>query len=426
MSGTSERRHALPSAMRPRYMSTYKRRLHRRVAILLSIVALDAAGIGVMFPVLPGLLHRLSGSADVSMLYGAVVASYAFAQFISAPVLGALSDRFGRRPVLLVSIAGAAVDYGVMAFTPVAWGLLIGRLIAGATSANVAVAASYITDLTSDERRTRYIGYVSGAYSAGFILGPVVGGLLVGLGSRAPFLAASALCGLNLALAYFMLPESRGTLRAAALQLNPLRQIRRALAVVPLARLMATYGVIELVANFTGTIWALYGLDRFHWSAATLGASFAAHGVFHVISLGLVAGRLALLLGERRTIVVGIVCDCVAMISIAAAHSGWIAFALTPVFAIGSVGLPVLQSAMTRVGDADTQGELQGVLSSVTSFASIIGPLIASAAYAGTRAAWAGGVWIIGAACYALTLPFLRSDESPPIRSVTPDRSVAA
>ena len=412
--------------MRPRYMSTHKRRLHRRVAILLSIVAIDAAGIGVMFPVLPGLLRRLTGSADVSLLYGAVVASYALAQFVSAPILGALSDRFGRRPVLLVSIAGATIDYGVMAFTPVAWGLLVGRLIAGATSANVAVAASYITDLTSDERRTRYIGYVSGAYSAGFILGPVVGGLLGNFGSRVPFLAASVLCALNLALAYFMLPESRSKPRTLAIRLNPLGQIRRALAIIPLARLMATYCVIELIANFTGTVWALYGLDRFHWNAATLGASFAAHGVFHVISLGLVAGRLALLLGERRAVIVGIVCDCVAMISIAAAHDGWIAFALTPVFAIGSIGLPVLQSAMTRVVDADAQGELQGVLSSVTSFASILGPLIASTAYAVTRASWAGGVWIIGAACYALTVPLLRSGGLAPTRTVTLERSVAA
>jgi len=139
-----------------------------------------------------------------------------------------------------------------------------------------------------------------------------------------------------------------------------------------------------------------------------------------------VAGRLALLLGERRAVIVGIVCDCVAMISIAAAHDGWIAFALTPVFAIGSLGLPVLQSAMTRVVDADAQGELQGVLSSVTSLASILGPLIASTAYAGTRASWAGGVWIIGAACYALTVPLLRSGGSAPTRAATLEQSVAA
>jgi len=412
--------------MRPRYMNTHRRRLSRRVAILLSIVAIDAAGIGVMFPVLPGLLRRLTGNSDVSLLYGVVVASYAFAQLLAAPILGALSDRFGRRPVLLASIAGAAVDYGVMAFTPVAWGLLVGRLIAGGTSANTAVAASYITDLTIDERRTRYIGYISGAYSAGFILGPVVGGLLAHIGARLPFLAASALCAVNFCLAHFMLPESRTGSRAPIVRLNPIAQIRRALAVVPLAQLMATYGVIELIANFTGTVWALYGQDRFRWNAATLGASFAAHGVFHVISLGLVAGRLALRLGERRTIITGIVSDCVAMIAIAAARDGWIAFALTPLFAIGSIGLPVLQSAMTRTVDADAQGELQGVLASVTSLASIVGPLVASAAYAAMRGSWIGGAWIIGAACYALTIPLLRSHTSRPAHAPTLQQSVAA
>jgi len=413
-------------AMRPRYMSTHQRRVTRRVVILLSIVAIDAAGIGAIFPVLPGLLRHLTGSADVSLLYGAVVASYALAQLVSAPLLGGLSDRFGRRPVLLVSIAGAAIDYAVMAFTPIAWGLLVGRLIAGATSANAAVAASYITDVTSGERRTRYIGYVSGAYSAGFIFGPVLGGLLGNISPRVPFLAAAVLCGLNLGLVYFMLPESRNGSRATMIRLNPVGQIRRALAIGPLARLMATYGVIELIANFTGTIWALYGLDRFHWNAATLGASFAAHGVSHVVSLGLIAGYLALRLGERRAIIVGIVCDCIAMIAISTTHHGWIAFALTPLFAIGSIGLPVLQSAMTRVVDADAQGELQGVLASVTSAASIVGPLFASVVYASTRESWIGGAWILGAACYVLTVPLLKSGQLPSTRTAPREQSMAA
>ena len=409
-------------------MSTNRRRLSRRVAVLLSIVAIDAAGLGMMFPVLPDLLRRLTGrgSADVSLMYGVVVASYAFAQFVTAPVLGGLSDRFGRRPVLLVSIAGAAVDYGVMAFTPVSWGLLIGRLIAGATAANTAVAASYITDLTSDARRTRYLGYISGAYSAGFILGPVVGGLLANMGPRLPFLAASVLCALNFGLVYFLLAESRHGSLARAVRLDPLGQIRRAFGSAPLARLMATYGIIELIANFTGTVWALYGQDRFHWTAATLGASFAAHGVSHVVSLGVVAGALALRLGERRTIIVGIVCDSIAMISLAAAHDGWIAFALTPLFAIGSIGLPVVQAAMTRAVDANAQGELQGVLASVTSLASIVGPLGASAAYAGLRGSWIGGAWIVGAACYVLTIPLLRSPASSPADAPPMKRSAAA
>src|SRR4029079_8628709 len=216
--GTSGWRRALMCAMRPRYMSTHQRRVTRRVVILLSIVAIDAAGISAIFPVLPGLLRHLTGRADASLRFGAVVASYSLAQLVSAPLLGGLSDRFGRRPVLLVSIAGAAIDYAVIAFTPIAWSLLVGRLIAGATSANAAVAVSYITDVTSGERRTRYIGYVSGAYSAGFIFGPVLGGLLGNISPRVPFLAAAVLCGLNLGLVYFMLPESRNGSRATMIR----------------------------------------------------------------------------------------------------------------------------------------------------------------------------------------------------------------
>ena len=394
-------------------MSTHRHRVTKRLAVLLSIVALDAAGIGVIFPVLPGLLRRLTGGADVSILYGAIVALYALAQFVCSPMLGMLSDRLGRRPVLLASIAGATIDYVFMTFTPSVWGLLAGRVIAGVTGANAAVATSYIADLTDGDRRTRYIGYVNGAYAAGIIIGPVIGGLLGNGGSRLPFLVAAILNGLNLVFAYFTLSESRRAVRTSAVvRVNPFAGIRRMLAVAPLLPLIATYGLIELIANLIGTLWLLSGHDRFHWSDATLGASLATLGLFHVVSFAFLAAPLATRLGERRAIIVGIVCDSVAMMSIGMVANGWVAFAVAPLFALGSIGVPVLQAAMTRAVDSNTQGELQGVLTSIVSLASIVGPLVASGVYAVTAGVWPGGPWLVGLALYALTIPMLRARPS--------------
>ncbi len=408
-------------------MSTHRRRVTKRLAVLLSIVALDAAGVGVIFPVLPGLLRRLVGSADVAILYGAVVALYALAQFVCSPILGALSDRFGRRPVLLASIAGATVDYVFMTFTPSVWGLLAGRAIAGVTGANAAVATSYIADLTDGDRRTRYIGYVNGAYAAGIIIGPVVGGMLGNGGSRLPFLAAAILNGLNLVLTYFTLSESRRAASASTVvRFNPFPGIRRTLTVAPLIPLVAMYGLIELIANLIGTLWLLSGHDRFHWNDATLGASLATLGLFHVVSFAFLAAPLARRLGERRAVVVGIACDSIAMIAIATAGGGWVAFAVAPLFAVGSIGVPVLQASMTRAVGADTQGELQGVLTSIVSLASIIGPLVASGVYAVTARSWSGGAWLVGAALYTLTIPLLQArPASPTTQPQSLERSAA-
>jgi DHA1 family tetracycline resistance protein-like MFS transporter len=232
-------------------------------------------------------------------------------------------------------------------------------------------------------------------------------------GSRLPFLVAGILNGLNLVLTYFTLSESRrAAVTSTVVRFNPFAGIRRMLAVASLLPLIATYGLIELIANLIGTLWLLFGHDRLHWNDATLGASLATLGLFHVVSFAFLAAPLATRLGERRAIVVGIVCDCIAMISIGTAAHGWVAFAVAPLFALGSIGVPVLQASMTKTVDSNTQGELQGVLTSIVSLASIIGPLVASGVYAVTARAWPGGAWLLGLALYALTIPLLRTRPS--------------
>ena len=383
---------------------------NRRLAVLLSIIALDAVGIGLIFPILPALLRELTGSAEISVLYGVVLALYALMQFICSPVLGAFSDRFGRRPVLLASVAGATIDYLFMAFAPVLSVLLIGRAIAGITSANLAVATAYVADITEEAQRAKRIGYINGAFGIGFFIGPIVGGVLGMVGLRVPFLAAAMLNALTLALVFFMLPESRcGTGTLTVESVNPLGSMRWAIGGRSLRPLLGIYLLLGLIGNLVATIWILYGQDRFDWDTRTVGISLAMLGICHAASQGLLIGPLTSRFGERMTVVIGIVCDATAMTLMGIATNGWIAFALSPVFALGAVGVPALQSLMTNAVDEMQQGELQGVLASITSLTSVIGPLVASSAYAITRRSWIGAVWIVSAALYALMIPLMRS-----------------
>ncbi len=201
---------------------------NRPLIVILSTVALDAVGIGLIMPVLPGLLRDLVHSNDVTAHYGILLALYALMQFACAPVLGALSDRFGRRPVLLVSLAGAAVDYAIMATAPFLWVLYIGRIVAGITGATGAVAGAYIADITDGDERARHFGFMSACFGFGMVAGPVLGGLMGGFSPHAPFFAAAALNGLNFLTGCFLLPEShkgeRRPLRREAL--NPLASFR--------------------------------------------------------------------------------------------------------------------------------------------------------------------------------------------------------
>ena len=390
-----------------------RRNVNRRpIAIILLVVALDAMGLGLMFPILPGLLRELTGSGDISLRYGVIMALYSAMQFVFSPVLGALSDRYGRRPVLLVSMAGASIDYLVMAFSPLYAVLLAGRAVGGITSANIAVASAYITDVTPEAERTRRFGLMNAFFGVGFIVGPVVGGALGDLHLRAPFMLAAALNGINFALALFILPESREK-SAIPLQLasfNPLAPMRWALGLSVILPLIGMFTLFALIGNIPGTVWVLYGQDKFHWSGLLVGLSLASFGFFHAGAQAFLTGPVTKRFGEIRTIIFGILTDVAAFVLIAFATSGWVAFIVSPLFAVSGVGMPALQSLMSRAVSEDRQGELQGVLASLTSLTAIVGPLVGTAVYYYTRTVWIGAVWILGAAIYAFMIPLLAAD----------------
>jgi len=383
--------------------------MSRSLFIVICVVALNAIGVGLIFPILPELLRQLTGSAEISTTYGLILAAYAAMQFLLSPILGLLSDRFGRRPILLLSLAGSAIDYLVMAFAPTLAVLIVGRLIAGATSANMAVASAYIVDISKEEERAQRFSWMSAAFGVGFIVGPILGGAMSTWFLHAPFLAAALLNGINLLLAFFMLKESRVPSRAPldAPELNPFKPLRWAFSFPALAPLLAMFLIFAINGDIPGTIWVLYGADRFNWDGFTVGISLTVFGVFATLAQAFITGPLTRRLGEKRTMVVGVCADATAFLLIGLATEWWIPFALSPLFALGGVGLPALQAMMSAEISDDRQGELQGVLASATSLTSIVGPLLATGVYFATKPFFIGAVWVMAAAVYLLAIPVL-------------------
>jgi DHA1 family tetracycline resistance protein-like MFS transporter len=384
--------------------------LNKALVVILAAVTLDSIGIGLIFPILPALLRDVGHMSEVATLLGVMLALYSACQFLFSPILGVLSDRFGRRPVLLVSLAGAAIDYLIMAFAPELWMLVLGRAISGITSANMAVATAYITDISTEEERARRFGLFHAMFGIGFIIGPVLGGVLGDYWVRAPFIAAAVLNGANLALALFVLPESRQGTPGARFNLdtlNPFKPLKWALDFKALIPLMAIFVIVNFVGTIYGTMWALFGEDAFHFDGLMIGLSLGAYGIFHAGAQAFLTGPAVARLGERWALVVGMACELTALGVMGIATQGWIVFALAPLFALGGIGMPALQSLTTTQVGPDKQGQLQGVLASLVSLAAVFGPLFFSFVYFGIRGTWPGLVWIIGGGIYLLALPLI-------------------
>jgi DHA1 family tetracycline resistance protein-like MFS transporter len=312
-----------------------------------------------------------------------------------------------------------------MAFAPELWMLVIGRAVAGITSANMAVATAYITDITPEGQRAKRFGYFHAMFGIGFIIGPVLGGLLGDIWVRAPFLAAAVLNGLNFALAFFVLPESRRGTREARFEfksLNPFGPLKWALTFKALLPLMAIFLIMNFVGQMYGTVWVLFGEDAFSWSAFTIGLSLGAYGLFHAGAQAFLTGPVTARVGERAALVMGFTAEFTALVILGFATHGWIAFALMPLFGLSGVGMPALQSLTTMQVGADKQGQLQGVLASIVSLSAIFGPLFFSMIYFAVKPGWAGSIWIIGALIYMLAVPLMlgiRRPVAPAIASGT-------
>lgn len=394
--------------------------MSKPLIVIFVAVVLDAIGIGLIFPILPALLRDVTHAENVAAYIGVMTALYAAMQFVFAPVLGSLSDRLGRRPVLLISLAGAAVNYLFLAFAPSLWMLLLGRAIAGLTSANVSVATAYITDISAEHQRARRFGLFNAMFGIGFIIGPVLGGVLGDHWLRLPFIAAAVLNACNLLLAFFVLPESRKPSREKIdlAALNPLKPLHWVFSMKTLLPVISVFLIFSATGEAYGTSWALWGSDAFHWNGLWIGLSLGTFGVCQAFAQAFLPGPAVKLLGERAAILVGIACACTALAVMAFATEGWMIFAIMPLFALGGIGVPALQSLATRQVDESQQGQFQGVLASALSLASIAAPLAFSSLYVLVRAQWPGAIWLTVIALYALSVPLvlgLRFRETVPV-----------
>jgi MFS transporter, DHA1 family, tetracycline resistance protein len=383
--------------------------MNKSLVVIYAAIGLDAVGIGLIFPILPRLLAQVTHTGHIAPYIGLMTALYAVLQFLFAPVLGALSDNFGRRPVLVASMAGAMVNYAVLAFAPQLWMLVLGRAIAGLTGANVSVATAYITDISPEDKRARRFGLSNAMFGIGFIVGPVLGGLLGDCWLRLPFIAAGALTAGNLLLALFLLPESRAQARRKIdlAALNPLAPLRWIASMKGLLPILLVFFILSATGEAYGTCWAMWGFDAFQWNGLWIGLSLGAFGICQALVQALLPGPATKLFGERWAVVVGIVCACIALVAMANAHRGWIVFAIMPVFALAGIGTPAFQALASRQADPARQGQLQGVLASVVSLASIIGPLAFSTIYVLVQKAWPGAIWLSVVVLYLIAVPLV-------------------
>ncbi len=383
---------------------------NRALTVILAAITLDAVGLGLVLPILPSLLKEVSHLKNVEGHFGLFLAVYALMQFLCSPILGALSDRFGRRPVLLVSLAGAAVDYLLMAYAPSLWLLYVGRVVAGVTGANMAVATAYLADISDEEQRARRYGYMNACFGVGFVVGPVLGGVVGAYSTRYPFLAAAAFNGLNFAMGVFALPESRHAAREAIAppRLNPFGSLRWVFGMRAVLPFVLVYTIVCCVNQAPIALWVIYGQDVFGWDTATVGMTYAFYGLLLAVSQAVLTGRLSTRFGDRGTLLIGLGFDNAAFLAMGAASEGWMAFALCAPMAVGAIATPALQSLLSKQVDEDQQGELQGTLVAIMSLASVVGPIAFTWLYGATKAAHPGVAWFVASAIYLLCFPVFR------------------
>ncbi|CAM0612834.1 tetracycline resistance MFS efflux pump [Acinetobacter baumannii] len=392
--------------------------MNRSLFIIFATIALDAIGIGLIFPILPLLLQDMTHSTHISIYMGILASLYAAMQFIFSPLLGALSDRWGRRPVLLISLAGSAVNYLFLTFSHSLILLLVGRIIAGITSANMAVASTYIVDVSQENNRAKYFGLINAMFGAGFIIGPVLGGFLSEYGLRLPFLVAAILTGLNLLFAYFILPETRRvTSEGKQLStLNPFKIFAGISSIRGVLPFVMTFFIFSAIGEVYGVCWALWGHDTFQWSGFWVGLSLGAFGLCQMLVQALIPSHASRLLGNRNAVLIGIACSCLALAVMAFAQSGWMIFAIMPIFALGSMGTPSLQALASQKVSADQQGQFQGVIASTVSMASMIAPMFFSTLYFQFQEKWPGAIWLSVILIYLITLPIILYSTRPVVQ----------
>lgn len=343
---------------------------------------IDVTGFGVIIPVMPKLIEQLLHNTSVSVAsqYGGwLTFAYAIMQFVCAPILGNLSDKYGRRPVLLFSLLGFGIDYLFLSFAPtIAW-LFVGRIIAGITGASFTTASAYIADISTPENRAQNFGMIGAAFGLGFILGPMIGGLLGELGPRIPFLVAAGLALLNAAYGYFVLPESLAKEHRRPFEwkrANPMGSLRQLNKYPGVAGLIFSLVLIYIAAHAVQSNWSFFNIEKFGWTPKMIGISLAVVGLLIAAVQGGLVRVINPKIGNEKSVFVGMALWTLGLLLFAFASKSWMMFAFLVPYCLGGIAGPALQAIISGHVPANEQGELQGALTSLQSVTTIIGPIL--------------------------------------------------
>ena len=367
--------------------------MNKRLAFVFIIVTLtiDAMGIGLIIPVMPELLREIGGGdLGNAAIWGGVLSTvFAAMQFLVGPTLGSISDRYGRRPVLLISLVVIAVDFVVMGLAHSIWLLVITRIIGGIAAATQSTAAAFISDISTPKNRSANFGILGATFGVGFVLGPLLGGLLGEFGFRVPFFAAAGLATLNLILGYFVLPETvTDKIRRPfdPTRSNPLGALRQIRKITGLARFLLVFFLYEFALYVYPAVWVYFSKTQFGWNSTMIGVSLASFGVSIAVVQGLLIRHIIPKLGERKAIVFGLIFNVLVFFIMGFITSAFWAFLLAPVSALGAIVIPAMRGIMANKADDNQQGEVQGIVASTQSLAVIFAPLVLTYVfYASTR-----------------------------------------
>ncbi len=346
-------------------------------------LVIDVLGIGLIIPILPSLLQEFAnGDISLASRYsGILMASYAIMQFIFSPIMGGLSDKYGRRPVLLFSLFGFGLDYILLGFAPnLAW-LFVGRIIAGITGASFTTASAYIADVSKPEDRAKNFGMIGAAFGLGFIVGPAIGGMLSHFGTRVPFFAAAVLTLANWLYGYFILPESLPKENRRAFdwkRANPIGTLRNLGKYPTILGLLIAYFFVSLGGQVHPATWSFFTMKEFSWTPDQVGYSLAFVGLMIAFVQGFLTRKVNPKIGDQRSVVIGLFLYAIGFMLFAFASQGWMMYAFMIPFGLGGIAGPSLQSLISQQVGPSNQGELQGGLTSLQAITTILGPLIAS------------------------------------------------
>ncbi len=390
------------------------------VTFVLVTLGLDALGVGIIAPIVPELVQQLGHvpPEQAAPWVGALLASYAAVQFFAAPLLGELSDRFGRRPVILGSVLGLGCDYVLLALAPNLWWLFVGRLVAGATAANVPAATAYIADVSPREERPRLFGLVGATFGAGFVVGPALGGLLAHWGVRLPFVVAAALSFLNVCFGLFVLPESLEAAKRRTpdwRRANPFAMLVGVRQDGRLGRLALAWSCTWIGLGAIQSSLVLFASYRFGWGPGLTGLVLAGVGLSQAMVEGLLLKHVTRRMGEQRTALLGYVAGAAGYGMVALAVAGWMLVPAVGLIALGGLATPSVRAMVSGRGDEESQGKMQGLLSAVEGLTAMVAPLTTAGLFFAFTSRWSpvrfpGAPFALAAAAALLGCWLMRRD----------------